>query len=245
MRQRIKPDLDLEFIQRQLLVEIVKEYYHCGSINKTAKSLGLSNMKVRKALITSGVYSNETSEDVERSLDAGKSIEAIAAMLGITASAVYGYIPYNITAYNLEDRSVNADRAARYRERAKTLRELKRTIQNNGDWRIALWKVITLYQGQRFKISGRGKEHSGSVGFTYELKVSERTGKIMDEILFSTREQGKSVTKSSVERALEVGLKIQQEEGYVSDSKKLRTFGSSYLYAMFLKWGLINDNPPF
>ncbi len=245
MRKKLKPNLDIETIQKQLLEEIVSEYDHTGSINKTAKSLGLSNMKVRKALITAGVYSNETSEDVERSLAAGKSVEDIAAILGITASAVYGYIPYKITAYNLDDRSANADRAARYRERKKALRELKSIIQNNGDWRIALWKVITLYQRQRFKTSGRGKDHSGAVGFTYELKVSERTGKSTDEILFSTRTQGKSVTKSSVERALEAGLKIQQVEGCVSGSKKLGTFGSSYLYAMFLKWGLITDKSLF
>lgn len=245
MRQKIKPELDLESIQRQLLEDIVSEYDHTSSINKTAKALGLSNMKVRKVLITAGVYSNETSEDVERYLAAGKSIEDIAGKLGITVSAVYGYIPYKITAYNLDDRSVNADRAARYRERKKALRELKSIIQNNGDWRIALWKVITLYQRQRFKTSGRGKDHSGAVGFTYELKVSERTGKTTDEILFSTRGQGKTVTKSSVERALDVGLKIQQEEGCVSGSKKLGTFGSSYLYAMFLKWGLITDKSSF
>lgn len=119
MRQKIKPELDLESIQRQLLEDIVSEYDHTLSINKTAKALGLSNMKVRKALITAGVYSNETSEDVERYLAAGKSIEDIAGKLGITASAVYGYIPYKITTYNLDDRSVNADRAARYRERKK------------------------------------------------------------------------------------------------------------------------------
>ena len=245
MRNRLKPNLNLETIQHQLLENIVTEYNKTGSINKTAKSLELSNMKVRKALITAGVYSNETSEEVEQSLATGKSVEDIATMLGITVSAVYGYIPYKITAYNLDDRSVNADRAARYRERKKALRELKSIIQNNGDWRIALWKVITIYQGQRFRTSGRGKEHSGAVGFTYELKVSERTGQTTNEILFSTRGQGKSVTKSSVERALDVGLKIQQEEGCVSGSKKLGTFGSSYLYAMFLKWGLINDKPPF
>lgn len=89
MRNKLKPNLDLETIQKQLLEEIVSEYDHIGSINKTAKSLGLSNMKVRKALITAGVYSNETSEEVEQSLAAGKSVEDIAAMLGITVSAVY------------------------------------------------------------------------------------------------------------------------------------------------------------
>ena len=56
MRNRLKPNLNLETIQHQLLENIVTEYNKTGSINKTAKSLELSNMKVRKALITAGVY---------------------------------------------------------------------------------------------------------------------------------------------------------------------------------------------
>lgn len=241
----MKPNLDLEIIQKQLLEEIVDEYDHSGSINKTAKALGLSNMKVRKALITAGVYGNETSEDVKRYLEAGKSIDEIAVKLCITPSAVYGYIPYKITAYNLTDRTVNAERTARYRERVKALEELKGIIQSNGDWRDALWGIIDLYQGQMFKTSGKGKEHSGAVRFKYSIKVSNITGKKTDELVFSTREQGKTVTKSSVERAFEKALKIQRDEGCVSGSKRLGTFGSSYLYAMFLKWGLITDKSPF
>lgn len=58
MRAKIKPYLNLESIQNQLLEEIVHEYVQYGTINKVAKSLGLSNMKVRKALITSGKYRN-------------------------------------------------------------------------------------------------------------------------------------------------------------------------------------------
>ena len=188
MRDKLKPNLDLETIQKQLLEEIVDEYENTGSINKTAKALGLSNMKVRKALITAGEYSNETSEDVERYHEAGKSIDEIAGRLCITASAVYGHIPYKVTAYNLTDRTVNADRTARYRERVKAIEDLKSIIQSNGDWRDALWNNIELYEGQRFKTSGKGKEHSGAVRFKYSIKVSSRTGKKTDELIFITRE---------------------------------------------------------
>lgn len=34
MRMKIKPNLDLESIQKQLLDDIVQEYDHTGSINK-------------------------------------------------------------------------------------------------------------------------------------------------------------------------------------------------------------------
>lgn len=199
MRRKIKPNLDLDLIQKQLLDEIVNEYDHTGSINKAAKNLGLSNMKVRKALITAGVYSNETSEEVEHDLAAGKSIEEISIRLGITVSAVYGNIPYKVTAYNLEDRTVSADRIARYRERQKALKALKRDLSGRGDWTETLWSCIVLYQGQKFKTSGRGSEHKGAVGFTYSLKTSGITGEKTEELVFSTREKGKTVTRSSVE----------------------------------------------
>lgn len=245
MRMKIKPNLDLELIQKQLLDDIVQEYDHTGSINKAAKNLGLSNMKVRKALITAGVYSNVTSEEVERNLAEGKSIEEISARLGISVSAVYGYIPYKVTAYNLEDRSVSADRIARYRERQKALKALKRELSGRGDWTENLWSCIVLYQGQKFKTSGRGSEHKGAVGFTYSLKTSGITGEKTEELVFSTREKGKTVTRSSVERAFETALEIQQGEGYVSGPKKIGGFGASYLYAIFLKWGVIKDSSLF
>lgn len=245
MRRKIKPNLDLDLIQKQLLDDIVQEYDHTGSINKAARNLGLSNMKVRKALITAGVYSNETSEDVERGLADGKSIEEISTRLGISVSAVYGYIPYKVTAYNLEDRSVSADRIARYRERQKALKELKSILSERCDWKEALWSCIVLYQGQKFKTSGRGSEHKGAVGFTYSLKTSGITGEKTEELVFSTREKGKTVTRSSVERAFETAIEIQQAEGYVSGPKKIGGFGASYLYAIFLKWGVIKESSLF
>ena len=245
MRMKIKPNLDLELIQKQLLDDIVQEYDHTGSINKAAKHLGLSNMKVRKALITAGVYSNITSEEVERDLAAGKSIEEISIRLGITVSAVYGNIPYKVTAYNLEDRTVSADRIARYRERQKALKALKRELSGRGDWTETLWSCIVLYQGQKFKTSGRGSEHKGAVGFTYSLKTSGITGEKTEELVFSTREKEKTVTRSSVERAFETALEIQQGEGYVSGPKKIGGFGASYLYAIFLKWGVIKESSLF
>lgn len=241
MRKKIKPYLNLDSIQKKLLYEIVAEYEHTSSINKTARNLGISNMKVRKALITAGVYSNETSEEVERYLKSGKTIDKIAVLLGITVSAVYGYVPYNVTAYNLPDRSVNADREARYRERRNALKSLKEAIVMERDYTELLWNCILLYQGQKFRTSGRGEKHIGAVGFTYEVKTSAKTGKLTDEILFSTREQGKTVTRSSVELAMKNALEIQKKDGCVSGPKKIGGFGSSYLYAVFLKWGIITS----
>ncbi len=245
MRKHLKPYLNLEIIQNELLNDIVSEYEASNSINKTARTLSMSNMKVRKALITAGVYSNETSEEIKNYLKKGKSIEEIAGILGITISAVYGYIPYKTTAYYLKDRSVNADRVARYRDRVKAIKELESLAVENIEWSNALWRCIVLYQGQKFKTSGRGLDHKGAVGFTYTLKVSDKTGETTDEILFSAREKGKIITRSTVDRAFESTIRIQNEEGFVSEPKKLGTFGASYLYAIIKKWGIIHYAPDF
>ena len=84
--------------------------------------------------------------------------------------------------------------------------------------------------------------HSGSTAFTYVLKVSSRTGEETGELIISTRKQTKTITRSSVELAFERCIKVQNECGYVKGPKSAgQIFGGSYLYAMFIAWGVITD----
>lgn len=99
---------------------------------------------------------------------------------------------------------------------------------------------MRLWQGEEFRTAGRGKLHSGSTVFTYELKKSSRNGLETGELIISGR-NGKTVTRSSVELAMVNAIEEMRKMGYVSGSKKLGGFGSSYLYAMFLEWGVITD----
>ena len=241
MRKKLKPDQDLNSIQTELLDEISAEYKRIGTLSGTAKAMGISLMKVRKALITSGDFSSEISEDVERMLKAGKSVPDIARILNLTESSVYSYIPYKIRAYNLSEKTVDADRIGRYRERQKAIEKLRLYVENGEGFDDALWECIELYEGQKFRTSGRGRDHSGAVGFSYRLKVSSRTGEKTDEMIISRREAGKTITRSSVELAFRKGVEEQKRVGYVSGPKKLQGYGSSYLYAIFLKWGIITD----
>ena len=259
MRKKLKPDQDLNTIQSDLLEEIQATYEDCGSLKKTAKELELSITKVRKALITAQAYSNDTSEEVERLLEENKTVTEIAERLGVSESCIYSYIPYKVRAYGLTDdrgqvaTTVDADRVKRYRNRRAAVQLLRECIERGQDWKEndgtdgtdgVLWKCITLYAGQKFKTAGRGRSHRGSVGFTYELKVSSRSGLPTDELVISSRENGKTITRSSVELALERMLEIQQREGYVKGPKAAgQIFGASYLYAVFLKWGVITDSP--
>ncbi|MBO6148242.1 MAG: hypothetical protein J6O55_02755, partial [Lachnospiraceae bacterium] len=105
-----------------------------------------------------------------------------------------------------------------------------------------LWTCVRLWQGKEFRTAGRGKMHSGSTAFTYSLKKSSRTGEENAELVISTKKQSKTVTRSSVELAFTNALKEMSECGFVKGPKKLgQIFGGSYLYAMFIRWGVITD----
>lgn len=61
------------------------------------------------------------------------------------------------------------------------------------------------------------------------------------EIFFNRKE--KSVTRATVVRAFNRARQIQKTEGRVSDPKKLETFGASYLYPIFLRFGVCSSTP--
>ena len=67
--------------------------------------------------MTAGVYETEMSREIMDLYDSGKSIEAIAEFQGMTVSNVYAYLPYGKVVYNLEEKSTEAERQKRYRER--------------------------------------------------------------------------------------------------------------------------------
>ena len=118
----------------------------------------------------------------------------------------------------------------------KELQLLKQNIYDS----TLLWQTVTAFAGHTFKTSGRGAKHSGAVEFTYSLKVSNRTGLPTDELIISTRENVKTITRSTVELVLKKYLEVQERDGYVKGPKSAgQIFGASYLYSMFLEWGLI------
>ena len=90
------------------------------------------------------------------------------------------------------------------KDREKALSSLKSTIESGGggEWKEPLWTCVRLYQGEEFRTAGRGKMHSGSTAFTYELKKSSRNGLETGELIISTRKQAKTITRSSVELAM-------------------------------------------
>ena len=55
-----------------------------------------------------------------------------------------------------------------------------------------------------------------------------------DELVVSRKEQSKTITRSTVNMAFENAVAVQKEEGCVKGPKRLKVFGASYLYAIFV-----------
>ena len=93
----------------------------------------LSSSKIRKILITGGHWSTERSREIaglfslytnptekqDLGLSADEAIRKIADKLGVSIVTVSVNLPYQNVVYNLENRSSNAIRCARYKERRK------------------------------------------------------------------------------------------------------------------------------
>lgn len=79
--------------------------------------IDLSSGKIRKILITGGLYSSALSRAVAEEYEKNHDVEQIAKALGISKSTVYIYLPYERTAYGLENKTSNARRIDRWRRK--------------------------------------------------------------------------------------------------------------------------------
>lgn len=85
-----------------------------------------------------------------------------------------------------------------------------------------LWPVLARYQGKDF-LTAKGLQ------FSYTIRGNE---------MFVSRKE-KSITRATVNIAFHVALAIQKGGMRVTGPKKLKTFGASYLYPVFIKIGII------
>ena len=96
---------------------VVSVYKKTESISETARQTELSTTKVRKILITEGLWSSPRSEQIRNLVDQGKTSSEIAEILGITTVMVQNYLPYEKGLYDEPDKTDTAIRSEKYRER--------------------------------------------------------------------------------------------------------------------------------
>ena len=100
------------------------------SLNVLANEFAMSRIKLRKLLITSGVYETPISRKVNELYNSGKTIKEIQTITGLSAASVSGYLPYQKTIYNLEESTLVAERLRKYRKRKYAVHQLAKALDD-------------------------------------------------------------------------------------------------------------------
>ena len=229
-RKKLKPEYDAGKNPKEQMDAAVALYNSEMSLQAIGEELGLNPIKVRKLLITAGVYESEVAEKVKNPFEEYRetqnykeAILSTANILNLSKASVTSYLPYKKGVYfpstEKEKISVGAERQRRYRV-------MKR-------WRVDpteenFWGVVLSYAGVKFKT------YSG-LPFTYEVRKG-RSGEYTKELWIDRREKSKSLAWSSIVLALG---NIKEE--VVERPKALGNIrGVTYIYGMFYRFGLID-----
>ena len=230
-RPKKRPDYDKNRTTQDLLnkaVELLDEPYDdrdlrdpaAPSLRSVAEELHTTLIKARKLLITAEYYSTATSRRVQQLSAKGLTIKEISDQTGLSEASVYSYLPYTKGVYNLDERSLNAERGRMFKKRKEACEQLQEHL-DQPDAIIYMWSAILAFQDYPF---------ATALGYPFKYTVKGW------EIFFSRKE--KSITKSTVEMAFLNAREVQERDGYVSGPNKLATFGASYLYPVFLRIGV-------
>lgn len=197
------------------------------TIVSVAEEMETTILRVRKLLITAGIYSTITSRQVQELESQGHTITEIMQKTGLGKASVYSYLPYKKGAYNLPNPTLYSEQGARYRARKKACEELRESVDTENQ-SMALWKTVIAFQNYPFVTAVRGKEHTDATKFKYTVsEESSRSGRHYDgesipgfgnEMVVTGHD--KSIGRSTVELALKNALGEQERVGYVSGPKK-------------------------
>jgi hypothetical protein len=133
-RHKLKPNFDPKATMQEMIAAVAAYYgepyddryddiRNRKSLRATAEHFNITVLKVRKMLITAEMYSIAQSRQVQKLYSEGKTVPEIMEILKLSRASVQSYLPYSKTVYNLDERSVGADRIARWREKHKKTSE--------------------------------------------------------------------------------------------------------------------------
>lgn len=107
----------METANDNLYHKIIQLYQETDSVKETSKKLGTYPIKVRRVLITEGLWSSDTSDQIGSLYARGLSVAEIVKQLFISEKNVQTYLPYSRGQYGGDNRSDEAVRSEVYRER--------------------------------------------------------------------------------------------------------------------------------
>ena len=226
----MRPEYDAGKNLKEQMESAVALYNSEMSLQAIGEELRLNPIKIRKLLITAGVYESDVAEKVKNTFeeyretqDYKTSILSTANTLKLSKASVTSYLPYKKGVYfpstEKDKISVGAERQRRYRAMKRWRADP--TEEN-------FWGVVLTYAGVKFKT------YSG-LPFSYEIKKG-RNGEYTKELWIDRREKSKSLAWSSIVLAL------KNIKGEVVDRPKALgdIRGMTYIYGMFYRFGLID-----
>ena len=86
-RPKKKPQYNSETIMKELIAAVVELYLDSGenvSIRQIADEFGMTPLKIRKILITAGVFSSDVCDQVLELFRSGKSVPEIQRITGLS-----------------------------------------------------------------------------------------------------------------------------------------------------------------
>ena len=229
-RKKLKPEYDAGKNLKEQMESAVELYDSEMSLQSIADALNLNPIKVRKLLITAGVYESDVAEKVKNTFeeyretrDYKTSILTTSSTLQLSKASVTSYLPYQKGVYfpstEKEKISVGAERQRRYR--AMKWWRVDPTEEN-------FWSVVLAYAGVKFKT------YSG-LPFTYEVRKG-RNGEYTKELWIDRRQKSKSLAWSSIVLALgNIKGEVVERPKALGDIR-----GVTYIYGMFYRFGLID-----
>lgn len=217
----------------QQMKAVADPYTDKMSLQAIADTLSLNPIKVRKLLITAGVYESDTAKLVRQTFhsfretqDYSTAVTSTMSVLQLSRPSVTSYLPYEKGVYFPEDaEAANISAGAERQRHYRAVVALKRD-----PCEVNLWKCVVAFRGYKFKtLSG--------LPFTYKLKKG-RGDEFTKELWIDRRESSKSLAWSSVMLAYHNIGKI----GEVVDRPKALgdIRGVSYIYGLFYRFGLID-----
>ena len=139
---------------------------------------------------------------------------------GLSRSSVHSYLPYTKMIYNADELSLYAERCRLYRERKQAVEKLHCYMDKSLELlKTQLWETLKMFSGYSF---------TTVKGLKFHYTVNG------NEILIDRKK--KSINRSIANIALKETIEMK---GNVNGPKKLNVFGASYLYPIFLRFGLI------
>lgn len=232
-RKKSKPEYSAGKNLAQQMEAAFALYKEDMTLQAIANTLPLNPIKVRKLLITAGVYESDTAKFVQQTFndfrstqDYSAAVTSTMAVLQLSRPSVTSYLPYEKGVYVTEDADTeNISTGAEHQRHYRVAAALKKNPREEN-----LWKRVVAFRGYKFKtLSG--------LPFTYKLKKG-RGDEFTKELWIDRRESSKGLAWSSVMLAYQNIRKIGE---IVDRPKALGDIrGVSYIYGMFYRFGLID-----